>query len=188
MLQRMTQRRGRIDRGKHFAPGGLDVSLETLDGTMSRFVCVRIVGECLFRSIALESSVGGSASAGREQGLGGLAPRFQNLEFRGYHGLSGIERLNLLAIEGDLLLLAVDRQLARVGRVARRRCAGFRLDELDPQPSEVGLDLGNPGGRRRISLTCRCYPSARGFDGFRQLAALRANRTFSQRRSSPRSF
>ena len=80
MLQRMTQRRGRIDSGKHFAPSGLDVSLETLDGTMSRFIRVRIVGECLFRSIALERSVGGRTSAGREQGLGGLAPRFQNLE------------------------------------------------------------------------------------------------------------
>jgi hypothetical protein len=40
MLERMTQRGGRIDCGKHFAPSGLDVSFETLDGPMSRFVRV----------------------------------------------------------------------------------------------------------------------------------------------------
>jgi phage repressor protein C with HTH and peptisase S24 domain len=52
-----------------------------------------------------------------------------------------IERLDLFAVERDLLLLTRDGQLARVRRFARRGGGRLRLDQLDPQASEIRVLL-----------------------------------------------
>ena len=70
VLERVAQRRGGIDRGKHFAARRLDVGLEPFDFAVRRFVRVRLGGECLS---ARSRSNAASAAALRRAASSGRA-------------------------------------------------------------------------------------------------------------------
>ena len=58
-------------------------------------------------------------------------------------------------VERDLLLQAVDVELARMRRLARRGGAGLRFGQLDAQAAEVGLDLGDTRRGQRLRARAR---------------------------------
>jgi hypothetical protein len=82
------------------------------------------------------ASRAGSRRASRQFDLGG--------DTRGPR----VERLDLLAIERDLLFLACDGDLASVRGLTRLGRPCLRLDQLDAQAAEVGLDLADAPRRR----------------------------------------
>ena len=96
--------------------------------------------------------------------------------------------LDLLAVEGDLLLEAADLHLARVRGFARRRRLAVGLHQFEAQPLERRFELGELGRGRGLALARAGELRARGFDGLRRArGTVCANCTFSQRRSSSRS-
>ena len=102
---------------------------------------------------------------------------------------AGGQRLDLLALERDLLLLAVDRQLARVRRFAGLGRARFGLDELDAHAAQTTISTS---ATRAAAADSRSRASASRARADSMVSAscryLRANSTFSQRRISSRSF
>ena len=83
-----------------------------------------------------------------------------------------LERVNLLAVKRNLLLLAIDGQLAGVRRFARSRGARFGLDELDAQPAQIGLDFRDVCRGRRLSLTRLGQARPRRFNRLGELPIL----------------
>ena len=145
-------------------------------------------------------SVVGRVASVRSAALGrGLAARFE-LQARRF--AAGVERcdlrsmsaprslsdLDLLPVEGDLLLQPPDLQLARVRRFARGRRLRVRLGQL--RAAAVRASLRPRRGAPRPPFRARARPRAgRGPSRSpRRAARYRcANCTFSQRRSSSRS-
>ena len=188
VLQRVTQRRRRVDGRKHFAAGRFDVGFESFDLAMRHFPASDSNRQRFGRAIAL--GVGGRrpVAAVREGHTRRLAPGIDDLELRPDDRRPRLERLDLFAVERDLLLLPVDGELARVRRFARGGRSRLGLDELDPQASEIGLDLGQSSSRRRLALARLPEAGAGRFNVSASWRYFRAKSTFSQRRSSSRSF
>ena len=101
-----------------------------------------------------------------------LAARLDRRDFSGNAGAPIFERGDLFPIEGDLLLLPVDRELAGVRRLAGAGRARLGLGHLDAQPAKIALHMGDPRRRHRLALARVGQASARRFDGLRQLAIL----------------
>ena len=172
VLQRVTQRRRRVDRRKDLAAGGFDVGFEPFDLAVRRFVGLGLGGQRGRRTIAFGVGLRSGAAAPGERGTGRLTPRPERQEFAGNSGAADLEGLHLLAVELDLLLLPVDRKLAGVRRLARLRRLRFGLELLDAAPGEIGLDLGDAGRRHRFALPGVGQPGAGRCDRLGQLAVL----------------
>ena len=155
VFERVTQSGRRIDGGKHLAARRLDVRLESLDLAMRRFVRLGVVRQRLFGPVAVRERRGGGHAPGGERSAGRLAPRVERVELRRHHRTAATERLDLLAVERDLLLLTVDRQFPRVRAFARRHRPRFGFEQLGPHPPEIGLDLRPPVPRRRSRARAR---------------------------------
>jgi len=172
VLQRVTQRRRRIDRRKHFAARGFDVGFETLDFAVRRLVGLRLGRQRRRRLIALRRGGGGRLAASRQRCARRFAAHLERLEL-GLHGVGPRgQRLDLLAIERTLLLLPGDGELAGMRRLARGRGARLGLGELDAQAPEIRLDFGHVRGRERLALARVAQPCARGPDDVCELAIL----------------
>ena len=145
MLERVPQRGRRVDRRKDFAARGFDVGLEPFDAAMRRLIGVRFGCNRRRRAIALQPRFDGRGAPCRERRTRRFAPRIEQFELSGHRRRAILHRLNLLAVERNLLLLAVDGQLAGMRRLASRRRARLGLDELDPHAPEGRFDLGDAG-------------------------------------------
>src|SRR3954471_17975682 len=168
----VAKRRRRVDDGEHLAACRLDVGLEPLDFAVARLVRVGRGGQRLRRAIALGVRVDGRLAPRCERDLRRLAPRLERGQLRGNGRRARLERAHLLAVELELLLLAVDAQLARVRRFARRGRAGVSLDKLDAQPTEVVFHSGDARRRNRLALACLTETSPRRLDRFGELPVL----------------
>ncbi len=168
----MTERGRGVDRRKHFAPRCLDVGLEPLDLAVRGLVRLRFGRERGGGAIALDLRVGGGGPPAGQRGARRFPPALDGVHLAGQRRHADPKCLHLLAVELDLLLLPVDRQLARVRRLARARRARLGFDELDAQTSEVAVELGHMGRRQRLALARRGQPCARRFDRFRELPVL----------------
>ncbi len=172
MLERVAQRRRRIDRREHLAARRFDVGLEPLDLAKRGIRRLRVALERSSRAIALLGGRGGAFAPFGGRGARRLAARLQRTQLRGHRLRPHPQRIDLLRVESNLLLAAVDLELVRVSRLASRRGAGLRFGELDPQAAEIGLDLGEPGSRRRFALARVGQPRPRRFDDLRELTIL----------------
>src|SRR5438094_903423 len=123
-------------------------------------------------AFAFLAGLGRRFAARHDRCPGRFAPQFDRLELARHCGGPSIERLHLFAIERDLLLPAVDRQLPRVRRFARGGGARFRFDELDPHTAEIALDFRDARRRDRLALARLGEPRPRRRDGFRELTIL----------------
>ena len=170
VLERVTKRRRGVDRREHFAPGGFDVGLEPLDLAVGRVVGARAGGQHRRRAIAL--GIGGHRRGAPrlERRAGRLAARVERLGLGHDRRDARLERARLLAVERDLLLLAVDGELAGVSGFARGRRARFRLDQLDPQPAQVGFDIGDLRRRGRLARPRFRQPGTRRRQSSRRAA------------------
>ena len=106
VLERMAERRRRIDRREHLAARRLDVGLEAFDFAMRRVVGARTrrpasPPRARARSPRRWRRVRRSASSTREPARGALRAA---LELGRYVVVRACERLHLLAVERDLLL------------------------------------------------------------------------------------
>ena len=151
VLHRVAQRGGCIDGCEDFAARRLDVALEPLDVALN----IRILG--LFGS---QGAGGLLPSGGRiRRGLAPrlelqpcrLASRLERLDLRFDVERCGRELFDLMTVEGDLLLQAAVLELAGVRRFPRGSCRRVRGRQLEPQPLERRLQLGERDSRRRLS-------------------------------------
>ncbi len=148
----MAQRGCRIHGGKDFTSCGLDVPFEPLDPGLKIAVGVllrRQIGGCL---LAL-----GNRSLGRLPAVFELEPRRftpcvqrrdLGFDFRGGHA----ERLDLMSIEGDLLLQPADGELAGMSQFPRFGLSRIRLGQLEPKRFGRSLDFGEMSARARFPL------------------------------------
>ncbi len=180
VLERVPQGGRRVDRGKYLAARRLDVGLEALDLAQGRFRGQRLRLERLRRTIAIGGRRPGTFTPLRDRGARRLAAGLQGAQLRGHRLRPHAQRVDLLRVERDLLLAAVDVQLARVRRFARGRRTGFRFGELDAKAPEIGLDFGEPRGCHRLALARVAEPRPRRLDDLRQLAILPREQHFLQ--------
>ena len=165
MLERVTQRRRGVDGREHLAPRRLDVGLEPFDLAVRRIVRLRAGREHRRRAVALDVGVGRRHPPRLERGTSRLTSRVERLRL-GHDGRDArVVRPRLFLVERDLLLLAIDGELARVGGLARRGGLRLGLDQLDAQPAQIRFDFGDLRGRGRLA-----HP------GVRELRARRRNR------------
>src|SRR6185436_1501960 len=123
-------------------------------------------------TIPVAVGVGGGGAARPQSQSRRFAARVEPLDLGGDARHPRVERLNLLAIERDLLFLARDGDLARVRGLTRLGRPCFRLDQLDAQASEVGLDFADPPRRDRLALPRVGQARARRLDRLRELTVL----------------
>src|SRR5688572_2317235 len=90
---------------------------------------------------ASRSSVARAAAPRFELLARRLLPGVERLDLALDRGGRGLELLDLLAVERDLLLQPPDLELGRVRRFARRGRLVVRLQQLEPQALEDGLEL-----------------------------------------------
>ncbi len=87
-------------------------------------------------------------------------------------GAANGERFSLMAIEFELLLPAIDVELARVRVFAYRRCAVVGLGLRQAQAPQLCFDFGKTRRSGRLALARQTERRARAFDARRQLAIL----------------
>src|SRR5262249_4145265 len=156
----------------------LDVRFQPLDFAVRALVCLGRRRERPRGAIAFLVCGRGGLAARREGDPRRFAPRGERLELRADDRGTLVEPEDLLLVERNLLLAAVDRQLPRVRRFARRRRPRLRFDELDAQPAQIRVDLGDAAGGRRFALPGAGQPRARGLDRLRELAVLAGEQDF----------
>ncbi len=114
----------------------------------------------------------------RERDTGRLAPGLERLELGGDARRPRVERLDLLAIEGDLLFLPGDGELAGVRGLARLGRARFCFDQLDTQAAEIGFHFADMSGGDRLALARIRQACACRFDRLGQLPVLARKQHF----------
>src|SRR6185295_18878925 len=114
---------------------------------VSRVVRPRFGRQTGCRTVPLGRYLEGGAHARSQGRLGRLAASLQRLKLGRHGGLAAAEDLDLLSIEGNLLLEAVDRHFALVRRFARPRRSRLALDELNANAPEIRLRLRDTGRR-----------------------------------------
>ncbi len=152
MLHCMAQRRRGVDRGEDFAARRLDVAFEALDTDLQVCVGVLLGAEIGSGLIPFGGRLGFGGAALLELDPCRLAPALERNNFRFDRGGAGSQRLDLVAIEGDLLLQPPDRQLTRMRELARLRLGRIGLRELEAERLGGRLDLGEAGGGERLPI------------------------------------
>ncbi len=166
MLHGVPQRRRGVDRGEHLAPGGLDIGLEPFNLALGGDVR-RLFGRqrgCRF--VAFGAGAARGLTPGVELQARGFLARVERHDLRLDFGGRDRQLCNLLAVEGNLLLEAADLHLARVRGLPRRRGLTVGLHQLEAQPLERRLELGEPGRGRGLALARAGELRARGLDRF----------------------
>ena len=206
VLERVAQRGRGVERREHLAARRFDVGFEPFDLAVRRLVGVRLRRQRRRRAVAFGVRLGRPIAARCQRQTRGFAARFQPFELGGDVRRPRLERLHLLAVERDLLLLAGDGELARVRGLARlrspairlrpARCAGVR-DRLPPRrrapPRPPRARARRPGApaptrssRRAGGTSARRAPSPSG--AARRAAAGSAAPSPAWRFSVPRCF
>jgi hypothetical protein len=187
VLRGVPERRGRIRVAEHFRARGFDVRLESFDLLLRLGVLVRSRCAHGFGFVARALGFDHCLAARFELEARRLAARLERgdlvIDFRRTRD----QRLRLLAVELQLLLAAVDRELQRVrlfadaGRVPSASASSIRIRPRSASTSAT----------RAPAAVSRSRASARRARALSMDAASsryrRANSTFSQRRSSSRS-
>ena len=154
VLERMAQRRRGIDGREHLAARRFDVRLEAFDLAVRRVVGLRIGRQR--RPPRDPARVSASAAAPRRASAA-RAParaRCSSVSSSGRDGAPrAVERLHLLAIERDLLLLAVDGR-ARAHAPLRARAVARDSASTSSMRSaaQIGFDLGDARRGDRLAL------------------------------------
>ena len=172
MLERVAERRGRIDIREHFAASGLDIGFESLDLAMRRFVGVRFPGERRRRPVAFNRCCIRRCVARRQRRTRRLTSRVQGATLGQDAGGAHLERLHLLAIERNLLLLTGDGELAGMRHLSRLARARFGFHELDANAAERRFHIGDMRGGERFARARLREPRARRRNRLRQLPVL----------------
>ena len=172
VLHGVPQGRRGVHRGEHLAARRLDVGLEPFDLALGRDVGGFLGGERRGRGVALGAGAEGRLAARVELEAGRLLPGVERAHFGVDLGRRGRQLLDLLAVEGNLLLETADLHLARVGGLARRGGLAVGLHELEAQPFERRFELGEPGRGRRLALARVGELGSRRLDGLPEHAVL----------------
>ena len=112
MFHRVPQRGGRVEGREHFAAGRLDVGIEAFDLAMRGLVRLGVRGQRRRGAVPLGVGVERRGAPRLDQRARRFPARIERLELGGDRRRPGVERLHLIAVEQNLLLLAVDRQFA----------------------------------------------------------------------------
>ena len=152
VLHRVAQRRRGVHRGEDLAARRLDVAFEPLDADLQVGVGVLLGGEIGRGLIPFGDRLGFGGAALLELDPRRLAPALERGDLRFDAGGAGSQRLDLVAVEGDLLLQPSDRQLTRVRELARFRFGRVGLGQLETERFGGSLDLGQAGGGERFPL------------------------------------
>ncbi len=145
---------------------------------MRRLERLGIGGECGVGPIALDVGLRGGRALLGQRRLRRVTTRFEGAHLRGDGGGTGVELLNLLAVEQNLLLLTVDRQLSGVGALTGPGRGGFGLDQFNAKTSERRFDLPDLRASDRLPFACFREPGARRLDGLGQLAVFPRKKDF----------
>ena len=169
-LDRVPQRRGRVDRRKDLLPGSFDVALEAFQIASRGLVSLLPRGERLPGG----AMVGFRLRAGLPARLDLEPGRLPAFLQRGNLGLelggADLECGHLLPVQLDLLLLPLGLELAGMRRLARGRGARLRFGQLDSDAAERALDFGHATGCRRFARTGIGQATACRVDDGRELA------------------
>ena len=92
----------------------------------------RVARERPLGPVPIRESGGGRFAPGGER-RARLAPRVERFDLRSHDRAAAAMRLNLLAVERDLLLLAVDGQFPRVRAFPRGGRPRLRFDQFNPR-------------------------------------------------------
>ena len=184
MLERVAQRGRGVQRREHVAARGFDVGFEPLELATRDVVGLGFRRESGRRAIAFEAGLGGRVAAAGERDTRGLTPRLEPVELGRDAGGARAERLHLLAIESDLLLVAGDGELARVRGLAGLGRSRVGLDQLDAQAAEIGFDLGDAAGGDCLALARAGQARPRRLDRLGQLAVLAREQDLLPRRAN----
>ena len=116
--------------------------------------------------IAFRFSLEGSPAALRQGVFGRLSTRLERVEL-GRHGAGTVvEGLDLLTVKRNLLVAPGDGELSVVGHLTRLGRPRFRFDELEAQPTGVGLKRGDGRGSPALLDAYLCESAANRVDGF----------------------
>ena len=178
VLNRMTQRGRGVDCREDLAPCRFHIRFEPFDLAMRELVRLRFVGEHLCSTITLGCRSGDRLAAVLERCSRGLPAGLDLIELRRHRGGPGGQRLHLIAVEGDLLLLPVDRKLARVRDLASPSSLRLGFGELDPHAAQMRIGFGDVCRRRRLPFARIAEPGSRRFNRLRQLPVLAREQHF----------
>ena len=174
VLHRVAQGRRCVHRGEDLAARRLDVTFEALDADLQVGVGVLLGGEIGSGLIPFGDRLGFGGAAVLELDPCRFAPALERGDLRFDAGGAGSQRLDLVAIEGDLLLQTSDGQLTRVRELARFRFGRVGLRELETERFGGSFDLGQAGGGERFPIARIGQLRPRRVDG-------RAERSIPQR-------
>src|SRR5262249_21338338 len=149
-----------------------DIGLEAFDLAVRRLVGLRRRCQRSGRAIALGVRAGRSLALrgeGKTRRLTAGVPRGQ---LGGARRRPPVQRGNPVAVAVGLLLLAGDREFARVCGLTRCGRPRLGLDQLDPEPAEIGIELADAGRRDRLALAGVAEPSPRRLDRLSELTVL----------------
>ena len=172
VLHGVPQRRRGVHRGEHVAACRLDVGLEPFDLALGGDVRRFFGRERRGRLVTFGAGPEGRIAAGVELEAGRFLPGGERAHFRLDLGRRSRQLLDLLAVERHLLLETADLHLTRVSGLARRGGLAVRLHELEAQPFERRVELGEPRGSGRLALARIGQLGSRGLDGPSEHAVL----------------
>ena len=160
----------RVDHGEDLAASGLHVRIQSLDLTLRRAVRLVGLGQHGRRLVARPLGLGRGGLARFDEKARRRPPRTEIADFSlDVPGARG-QRLSVLAVEFELLLAAVDIELASVRLLAHGRRAAVGLRLLDPKPAERRFGGGQSGGRGGFALARLRQTRAGSLDVCSQLA------------------
>ena len=162
VLDGVLQRGGRVHGREHLAPGRLDVSLEPVQRALGLREPVLPGLQARPDLVALGAATARLLDLGLELAPGRVPPRPQGLDLARDLAERAGQRLYLPAVERQLLLAPLDREVERVGGVPAARGRALGLRELYPAALAVSLDRRHPRRRRLLDLARRLEPGAGG--------------------------
>ena len=192
-IERGGQRGEGVDHGIDFRARGLNRGLGAFDRLLRSGVFRRRRGGIPRRRVARLFCIDRRRPARLERQSFRLAPLGQRRMLDRELGAARLQHLGLLGVERDLLLAAIDLELAAVRGLPHTGGSRFRGRQLDTQATQVVLDFGEAGGRSHFLLTRAGEPRPRRLDDFaehavaaREQDALPAAHLVAQPRITPR--
>src|SRR5262249_25567056 len=162
--------RRRVDSGEDFAAGGLHIGVETLVPPLCRAVRLVCLGKHGRRAVSCLLRLESRALTRLDETLRRLPPRSEIADFTIEVLRARGGRFSLLLVEFELLLTAVDVELASVRILADRGRAAVGVRLLHPKPAERRFRGGQSGCGARFALSRIGKPRAGGLDPRRQPA------------------